>query len=206
MVERTHLGDMLRSARKSCGLTLENVADSVGITPGALSHIESGRRLPDPKNAVRIASEIGLSEELVLQALDDEHANRRRSAAWGDPGYRSSNSKGARRSSQPDSSAGMPVDRLRSDDVVFRAQSVNALFDQPSRRSADPYRPASPTLRETARWSDDTEERLHALEMLGSQAADAIRTLRGLTEDENPLVRREARRMLLELDVRAPEE
>ena len=61
-------------------------------------------------------------------------------------------------------------------------------------------------MRQMARWSADTDERLAALEQLADSAADAIRTLRGLVEDEDPAVSREARRLLRELDVRPPEE
>jgi hypothetical protein len=63
-----------------------------------------------------------------------------------------------------------------------------------------------PSVRQTARWSADTRERLAALEQLADSAADAIRTLRGLLDDEDPAISREAHRLLRELDVRPPEE
>ena len=49
------IGEVIRQARHEQQLTLEEVAGPVGITPGALSHIESGRRLPNAGNATRIA-------------------------------------------------------------------------------------------------------------------------------------------------------
>jgi hypothetical protein len=57
-----------------------------------------------------------------------------------------------------------------------------------------------------ARWSEDPDLRLRALEQLADSAAEAIRTLRGLVADEDPAISREARRLLHELDVRLPEE
>ncbi|MDP2400432.1 MAG: hypothetical protein Q8M66_00490, partial [Actinomycetota bacterium] len=74
----------------------------------------------------------------------------------------------------------------------------------PSRRP-DAYAPES-SARDEARWSEDTALRLKALDYLADSAAEAIRTLRGLLEDEDPAVAREARRLLRELDVRTPEE
>jgi hypothetical protein len=61
-------------------------------------------------------------------------------------------------------------------------------------------------MRSAARWSADTSERLLALEHLADSASAALRTLRGMLSDDDPMVRREARRLLRELDVRLPEE
>ena len=76
----TEFGQMIRDARHARGLTLEDLAAFVGVTPGALSHIESGRRLPNPSNAVRIARALGISDDHVMAALDMEHSHRRRSS------------------------------------------------------------------------------------------------------------------------------
>jgi len=64
--------------------------------------------------------------------------------------------------------------------------------------------PSSP--RNVARWSDETPVRLEALEELAADASEAIRTLRGLLEDEDPVVAKEARRLLRELNVRLMDE
>ncbi len=75
------IGQVIRQARHVQQLTLEDVANMVGITAGALSHIESGRRLPNASNAVRIAQVLGIPRETLLTMLDDEHSRRRRHTA-----------------------------------------------------------------------------------------------------------------------------
>jgi transcriptional regulator with XRE-family HTH domain len=170
----TPIGDMIRQARLSAGFTLEDVASQVGVTPGALSHIESGRRLPYPQNAARIAEVLDLPAEEILTALDEAHSDRRRSAA----------------------------EEVTSAPKSYSARPIEALFAQAAPRA----QMSAPSLRQSARWSDDTAERLTALDRMASGAADAIRTLRGLLDDDDPTVAREARRLLRELDVRLPEE
>lgn len=188
----TPVGDMIRQARLQAGLTLEDVASQVGVTPGALSHIEGGRRLPYPQNAARIAEVLGLSAEEILLALDEAHSDRRRSAAFDAP---------------PPASAAAPRG--------FRARPIGELLGRPNRAemsmSMASEAPSfasmpAPSLRQSARWSEDTSERLAALDRMATGAADAIRTLRGLLDDEDPTVALEARRLLRELDVRLPEE
>lgn len=193
------LGEMLRARRKGLGLTLDVLSERVGLTPGALSHIESGKRLPDPKNAIKIAASLGLAEEDVLVALDEAHARRRRSSAQVQSGDLLSSMPARSFSARQERSYSNP-----QEDVRFQAMSIDALrsssVDANSRNA--PQRSA----RNMARWSEDTADRLTALDQLADTAADAIRTLRGLLEDEDPLIRREAHRLLRELDVRMPEE
>jgi len=203
----TKVGMMIRQARKRAGLTLEDVAEQVRVTPGALSHIESGRRLPNPSNTLRIAEVLGIEPRLLMDALDYEHSARRERSA-----YESRDASGARRSSPPPRAyserpieelfaapGGIEPDAYGDEDVVgfSPGASRNMLRLSPS---------MSPSPRDRARWLDDTPQRLQALEQLADTASDAIRTLRGLLEDEDPMVRREARRLLRELDVRLPEE
>lgn len=186
------LGQLLRSRRKELGLTLEALAEQVELTPGALSHIESGRRLPDPRNAVRIAGALGVDEELVLGALDAAHAERRRSSAY--------EQQSVSRSRPPRMAASAPADH--SAQGAFYAMPIEALFEPaPSSSSA-----RHDSARNLARWSEDTSARIEAIDRLADTAADAIRTLKGLLGDDDPMVRREAMRLLRELDVRLPEE
>jgi len=62
---------------------------------------------------------------------------------------------------------------------------------------------ASP--RDRARHAPASTERLRAAEELAEEASRAIRTLRGMLDDEDPDVAREARRLLRELNVRGDE-
>jgi len=195
----TQLGLLIRKARYAAGLTLEELAERVGVTAGALSHIESGRRLPSPSNAVAISQVLGMSEEAVLGALDEDHSRRRRSSI-------------DRTASMESMSEASPAPRPGK---AYYAQPIEALFDEPGATRAPASIPsrearwlASPSasMRDMARWSGDTGERLAALNQLADSASDAIRTLRGLVDDEDPTISREARRLLRELDVRMPEE
>src|SRR5690349_792614 len=77
----TRLGRLLRERQHLQGLTLDALAEKVGLTAGALSHIESGRRLPEPRNLARIAAALGLPEDEALDLLSQEHAERLRSSA-----------------------------------------------------------------------------------------------------------------------------
>jgi transcriptional regulator with XRE-family HTH domain len=197
----TRLGQLIRDARHRAGLTLEDVADRVGVTPGALSHIESGRRLPNSSNAVAIADALGIPREEMLLALDHEHSSRRRSSA-----ERTSPTSVSPAVAAKMASAGQRRYSARPIEDLFgepsSAPDVFALSSMPLERSEH----EAPSMRDTARWSPHQGERLAALERLADSAAHAIRTLRGLVDDEDPYVSREARRLLRELDVRLPEE
>ena len=192
------VGGMIRYARKTSGLTLEEVARQVDLTPGALSHIENGKRLPDPKNAVRIAKALGIPQEDLMRALDEEHSLRRRRSA---SESQSDIVVGSQRMASPQyrSNARIPAvspSRAAQFDVMYAIPPDDDVSAFASQRSP----------RNLARWSHDTPVRLEALEELAASASEAIRTLRGLVEDDDPVVAKEARRLLRELNVRQMEE
>ena len=191
------VGTMIRYARKASGLTLEEVARQVDLTPGALSHIENGKRLPDPKNAVRIAKALGIPQEELMRALDEEHSQRRRRSASESQG---DIVVGSQRMASPvyRSTARMPAS------APSRAAHFDAMYAIEPDEISPFVSPRSP--RNVARWSEDTPVRLEALEELASSASEAIRTLRGLLDDEDPVVAKEARRLLRELNVRLMDE
>lgn len=212
----TVLGELIRDARKRAGLRLEDVAEEVGVTAGALSHIESGRRLPNPHNAVRIAEVLGMPSEDVLTALDHEHSSRRRGSI---------DSQRSMQGSMPEPSAvysSLPIEALFTGsrdevDAIEGARRVaQSAPPSPSsaRSSVGPTRSsmASRALtthssaRATARWSEVTQDRIVALDELATTASEAIRTLRGLLGDDDPAVAHEAARLLRELEVRGPNE
>jgi transcriptional regulator with XRE-family HTH domain len=210
----TRFGDMIRMRRHERRLTLEDVSDQVGVTPGALSHIESGRRLPSPPNAIAIGQVLGIARDDVLMALDHEHSQRRRDSlsaseqvSFSEPDY-----------SEPAPAA--PKSRSKKG-AAYTSRPIGDLFpDAPADANVTPLESASMSRglmhrmpqsdsrswRDQARWANDTVARFDALSQLSDTAAEAIRTLRGALGDEDPDVRREARRLLLELDVRLPEE
>jgi transcriptional regulator with XRE-family HTH domain len=183
------LGEAFRSRRKELGLTLEALADRVGVTPGALSHVEGGRRLPDPNNALAIGEALGFTPDEILAMLDDAHSDRRATQV------------GLSRNAEFPSAPSSPAPQSR----VYRAMPVEAMFDA-SMAHPGAVRRSVRSPRDRARFGTSSVDRVAALEELAEEASRAIRTLRGMLDDEDPGVAREARRLLRELDVRGSEE
>ncbi|NTU71400.1 MAG: helix-turn-helix transcriptional regulator [Coriobacteriia bacterium] len=192
-MDDTRIGSLIRAHRRSAGLTLDEVAERVGVTAGALSHIESGRRLPSPRTALDIGHALGIPDEEMLSALDEEHSTRRRDSVAG--------------KQKPSSPArdltymkAMPIEELF--DVAGTTPPVSARL---SMRSASPAPSRDGrSARTTARWSVDREARLEALDDLAMTAAEAIRTLTGLLDDNDPAIAQAATRQLAELGVKPP--
>jgi transcriptional regulator with XRE-family HTH domain len=73
-VERLALG--LRSARRSAGLSLTQLAERTGMTRQAISRIESGEnRNPTVSTIVRLAE--ALNKECVIELQDATFGSRR---------------------------------------------------------------------------------------------------------------------------------
>lgn len=53
------VGKRIRDARKNADLTLEEVADKLGITPSAFGHIERGRNMIALEHLVRLPAILG---------------------------------------------------------------------------------------------------------------------------------------------------
>lgn len=214
------LSETIHTRRKELGLTLDDLAAIVGVTPGALSHVESGRRLPDARNAVAIASAMRLDPDEVLTLLDLAHAERRATQVGRNkPGER--RSSGTTEPSWSDSAAvfhAMPIDAMFSELEDTEGDACGAPLDRPELTAREsqplvlhhsepaPHRSRAASPRDRARHSPAAAERLHAAEELAEQASRAIRTLRGMLHDDDPTIAREARRLLRELDVRSAEE
>lgn len=56
----------MRTIRRSLGLTLKQLGDIVGLSEGAISHYETGRRQPDPEMLLSIANALGVSADYLL--------------------------------------------------------------------------------------------------------------------------------------------
>lgn len=59
----------LAELRRSAGFTQRKVADSLGITPGAVSAWEGGFSLPSGPNLLALAELYGLDAERTLELL-----------------------------------------------------------------------------------------------------------------------------------------
>lgn len=73
------VGKRIRVARRDTGLTLEYVADKLGITPSALGHIERGRNLISLEHLVKLPAILGckitaLLPDSVVTDYDRERA------------------------------------------------------------------------------------------------------------------------------------
>jgi transcriptional regulator with XRE-family HTH domain len=213
------LSETIRARRKELGLTLDDLAAIVGVTPGALSHVESGRRLPDARNAVAVANAMRLDPDEILTLLDLAHAERRASQV----GRSKPNERHSSAHTEPswsDSASvfhAMPIEAMfaESEDtegdaldnpIAMSGLTLHQEAAPPHLDVASHRRSIAPSPRDRARYSPGAAERLAAAEELAEQASRAIRTLRGMLLDDDPGIAHEARRLLRELDVRGVDE
>jgi transcriptional regulator with XRE-family HTH domain len=68
----SEVGKKIRAARISKGLTLQAVADVLGIRNASVAQLESGRALPSPDRLPALAEllELDLVELSILEAMD----------------------------------------------------------------------------------------------------------------------------------------
>ena len=72
-VESLTFGEALWGHRKCQELTQEQAAKKLGITKQMMSQYETGKRIPSPRNAYRIAEVMGMSPETaVLLTINDQ--------------------------------------------------------------------------------------------------------------------------------------
>ena len=56
----------MRERRRALGLTMKQLGAIVGVSEGAISHYETGRREPDPDMLKSLASALGVSVDYIL--------------------------------------------------------------------------------------------------------------------------------------------
>lgn len=56
----------IREVRRAAGLTMKQLGAMVGVSEGAISHYETGRREPDPLTLGRIANALSVSVDYLL--------------------------------------------------------------------------------------------------------------------------------------------
>jgi len=66
MITRVSNGAAIRAIRELTGITQFDLAERIGITQGALSNIERGRRA-SPYTTRKIADELGVTLEAITQ-------------------------------------------------------------------------------------------------------------------------------------------
>lgn len=72
------LSAMLRDARKSKGLNLQDVAEATGLSIGLISQIERGLTTPSMRSLRQIANALGLSVSSLFAHADDEDSGESR--------------------------------------------------------------------------------------------------------------------------------
>ena len=76
MLDQKVFGEKLRNHRKKLGMTQEDVAEKVGVSPQAISKWESGNGSPDISNLPVLAETLGISvDELLKGELNKPEAD-----------------------------------------------------------------------------------------------------------------------------------
>ena len=71
MLDQKVFGEKLRNHRKKLGMTQEEVAEKVGVSPQAISKWESGDCLPDCFNLKGISDVYKISADVLLETESD---------------------------------------------------------------------------------------------------------------------------------------
>lgn len=66
----------IRERRRALNITIKQLAEIVGVSVGAISHYETGRRAPDPDMLSRIASALGVSVDYILGRDDADPSQK----------------------------------------------------------------------------------------------------------------------------------
>lgn len=69
------VGDRLRQARLARGMSLRRLAEVLGVSPSLISQVETGRARPSVNTLYALASELGISLDVLL-FMDTEPPNR----------------------------------------------------------------------------------------------------------------------------------
>ena len=75
MLDQKLFGEKLRNHRKRIGMTQEEVAEKIGISPQAISKWESGDCLPDCFNLKSISDIYGISADILLETESSSDIN-----------------------------------------------------------------------------------------------------------------------------------
>lgn len=61
-MEVASINNRIKELRKAAGMTLQGLGDKIGLTPSALSYIESGKSTPSNQTVLSICRVFGVSE------------------------------------------------------------------------------------------------------------------------------------------------
>ena len=69
------IGQRVRTARKAAGLTVEKLAERIGVANESLAHIECGARKPSLALLITIANELDVSMDYLTGRIPAETRN-----------------------------------------------------------------------------------------------------------------------------------
>lgn len=126
----SEFGSLLRVLRKSAGETLEQVAQSTGLSIAMLSRMERGERLPSPDSVAVLAAHFGVPEEELLGAAAANRLENRY-------GKRGADRAAERIIGRSMARGGYPLDAPEEREYgAFRAMPIHALFASPVHRTS----------------------------------------------------------------------
>lgn len=65
-VDNERVGSLIKTARNNCGMTQEQLAEAVDVTPAFIGHIERGSKSLSLTTLVRISKTLNLSMDYLL--------------------------------------------------------------------------------------------------------------------------------------------
>lgn len=64
------MGQRILARRKALGLTQDDLAERIGVTPPMISNLEQGKKAIRPDNLAKVCKALGLSADFVLYGGD----------------------------------------------------------------------------------------------------------------------------------------
>lgn len=66
------MGQRILARRKALGLTQDDLAEMIGVTPPMISNLEQGKKAIRPDNLAKVCKALGLSADFVLYGGDTQ--------------------------------------------------------------------------------------------------------------------------------------
>lgn len=67
-----NMGQRILARRKTLGLTQDDLAEMIGVTPPMISNLEQGKKAIRPDNLAKVCKALGLSTDFVLYGADTQ--------------------------------------------------------------------------------------------------------------------------------------
>lgn len=64
------MGQRILARRKALGLTQDNLAEMIGVTPPMISNLEQGKKAIRPDNLAKVCKALGVSVDFILYGGD----------------------------------------------------------------------------------------------------------------------------------------